>query len=391
QLQAMYAAQQGQGTDPHSQQQVPQGWDGEGRQQQQHQQQLYQQQQRQQQEELQQALQLQMLQAVEPQQQRELQQEPRSEPAAQLAAAPANTTMSRGESVEEASHKDGGDEGADEAAQDFGYGGVGLGVLGDAGEDLDAAAGDCSIMNLPPPTSGLQPRVRTPTPSRKGQSGAAAGSDSTDRMSRSPVRQHTRSPSLARTAQSSHPGFVVSSSADDADTQPGGEDPQMAIISWSITPPPETHAAMAQGPGQPATEQERVVLVQLALPYKVDFGEVIKVSGNTPEFGSWDIEHAVQMHWTPGNVWVAELRLAPGTYEIKALVRHSTMRDLVRWEEGPNHQLQVPAEPGVLQASWPWSEGPFQQSFEPTPGSQPAPPPSQPGQQGGGEGRSGNR
>ncbi|GFH14374.1 phosphoglucan, water dikinase, chloroplastic, partial [Haematococcus lacustris] len=181
-------------------------------------------------------------------------------------------------------------------------------------------------------------------------------------MSRSPVRQHTRSPSLARTAQSSHPGFVVSSSADDADTQPGGEDPQMAIISWSITPPPETHAAMAQGPGQPATEQERVVLVQLALPYKVDFGEVIKVSGNTPEFGSWDIEHAVQMHWTPGNVWVAELRLAPGTYEIKALVRHSTMRDLVRWEEGPNHQLQVPAEPGVLQASWPWSEGPFQQS-----------------------------
>ncbi|GFH18083.1 phosphoglucan, water dikinase, chloroplastic, partial [Haematococcus lacustris] len=91
----------------------------------------------------------------------------------------------------------------------------------------------------------------------------------------------------------------------------------MAIISWSITPPPETHAAMAQGPGQPAAEQERVVLVQLALPYKVDFGEVIKVSGNTPEFGSWDIEHAVQMHWTPGNVWVAELRLAPGTYEIK--------------------------------------------------------------------------
>lgn len=63
--------------------------------------------------------------------------------------------------------------------------------------------------------------------------------------------------------------------------------------------------------------------------------------GSSAELGSWDVARGHDLTWGEGHVWSTELPLACGTVlEFKAVVVTLGSSE-ARWEEGPNHVLQV--------------------------------------------------
>jgi len=41
----------------------------------------------------------------------------------------------------------------------------------------------------------------------------------------------------------------------------------------------------------------------------VQFGDVIKLAGDDPVLGEWDVARAVSLAWSPGDVWTTTLCL----------------------------------------------------------------------------------
>ncbi len=59
------------------------------------------------------------------------------------------------------------------------------------------------------------------------------------------------------------------------------------------------------------------VLVRISVPFRVSFGEVIKVVGSGAALGTWDVLRAPRFTWTEGDIWVGNLLVAPGQEEFK--------------------------------------------------------------------------
>jgi len=97
--------------------------------------------------------------------------------------------------------------------------------------------------------------------------------------------------------------------------------------------------------------------VTLSIKYKCEFGQSVKVVGDSSELGSWDVKAAHGMEWGEGHVWSTTLNLVPGSsYEFKVVIVNSGNPSDVRWEEGANKKLEVPADAGVMEVSCLWSQ-----------------------------------
>lgn len=51
------------------------------------------------------------------------------------------------------------------------------------------------------------------------------------------------------------------------------------------------------------------VLVRFNIAYKTNFGQQLRLVGNTDSLGQWDIERSVPMQWTQGDIWTADVSL----------------------------------------------------------------------------------
>lgn len=49
--------------------------------------------------------------------------------------------------------------------------------------------------------------------------------------------------------------------------------------------------------------------IRFSVPYRCNFGNHLRVIGNVDTIGSWNVEKALRMDWTDGDLWIAEAEL----------------------------------------------------------------------------------
>ena len=54
------------------------------------------------------------------------------------------------------------------------------------------------------------------------------------------------------------------------------------------------------------TEQ---VQVRFSIPYRCNFGQHVRIIGSAQQLGAWELEGALPMQWTEGDVWTADVSL----------------------------------------------------------------------------------
>lgn len=58
--------------------------------------------------------------------------------------------------------------------------------------------------------------------------------------------------------------------------------------------------------------------------------------------GSWTLQNAVEMRWTAGDVWVADVKLPAGAvYEYKYVLIDFATKKAIEWQGGSNAVLAV--------------------------------------------------
>lgn len=90
--------------------------------------------------------------------------------------------------------------------------------------------------------------------------------------------------------------------------------------------------------------------------HQVQYGEVIKVVGQGPQLGKWEVGRAPAMEWSEGDNWCLEVDLSPGLTDFKcAVVRQDG--SVVCWEPGANRTVEVPHMHGesTIQVKCMWS------------------------------------
>ncbi|GFH09765.1 CBM20 domain-containing protein [Haematococcus lacustris] len=105
--------------------------------------------------------------------------------------------------------------------------------------------------------------------------------------------------------------------------------------------------------------------VHVTMHQKLEYGQVLKLVGSCKEMGQWQVEKANSMHWQEGDIWVATMQLAPGTYAFKAVVASSSGAMEPHWEAGFNRQLEVPEEAGRLNVVFQWESNSMTTTFFP--------------------------
>lgn len=53
---------------------------------------------------------------------------------------------------------------------------------------------------------------------------------------------------------------------------------------------------------------------------QVEFGDIIKLVGDAPELGEWDVDRAPELSWSDGDFWKADVELPPSS-EVRFKVR----------------------------------------------------------------------
>lgn len=87
-------------------------------------------------------------------------------------------------------------------------------------------------------------------------------------------------------------------------------------------------------------QQQRVIF---RTTHQVNYGEVIKVIGQGPQLGKWEVSTAPAMEWSEGDNWYLEVDLFPGVTDFKcAVVRQDG--SVASWEPGANRTVEVPHE-----------------------------------------------
>ncbi len=61
--------------------------------------------------------------------------------------------------------------------------------------------------------------------------------------------------------------------------------------------------------GREITVRDAAVPVTFKLQYRCNFGQNMCITGVATTLGSWDVEQAVPLEWTDGDVWSASVKL----------------------------------------------------------------------------------
>ncbi|KXZ51441.1 hypothetical protein GPECTOR_12g404 [Gonium pectorale] len=99
------------------------------------------------------------------------------------------------------------------------------------------------------------------------------------------------------------------------------------------------------------------------------------VVGSSPLLGDWSAQDGLQLTWTEGDVWTAEVPISAGFYEFKCVVYNEETNSVARWEDGGNRILNIPQELGTWDVSCAWgATADMTQAFTPVPPPPPPPP-----------------
>ncbi|GAX79158.1 hypothetical protein CEUSTIGMA_g6598.t1 [Chlamydomonas eustigma] len=80
--------------------------------------------------------------------------------------------------------------------------------------------------------------------------------------------------------------------------------------------------------------------IRFVVPYyETQMGQKLKVVGNIPELGSWQVDSAPDMTWSEGHVWTLESFISAPSVEFKIVVE--SPNNVLNWEDGCNRVLQV--------------------------------------------------
>lgn len=77
--------------------------------------------------------------------------------------------------------------------------------------------------------------------------------------------------------------------------------------------------------------------VHFSIPFCTKFGERILITGSHEQLGNWVGDRALELQWTPGNIWRGSMTLREvPAFEYKYICIGCGN---VRWEEGPNRKI----------------------------------------------------
>ncbi|KAJ1610992.1 starch binding domain containing protein [Cryptosporidium canis] len=89
------------------------------------------------------------------------------------------------------------------------------------------------------------------------------------------------------------------------------------------------------------------IIVKFGVKFETKFGQELRVVGNIPELGNWNVDNGVTMRWTEGSFWTASISIIPKTkldnIEYKYVLT-SGSSSAHTWEPGKNHSVQISSE-----------------------------------------------
>ena len=93
--------------------------------------------------------------------------------------------------------------------------------------------------------------------------------------------------------------------------------------------------------------------IKFSIPYKVDFGQSLAVTGDVPELGSWgsNIKAMPKLTWSDGDVWVSSEphKFNHHIFTYKYVVLRNNK--IERWEECENRKIQLDEKLNVFAQS----------------------------------------
>ena len=85
-------------------------------------------------------------------------------------------------------------------------------------------------------------------------------------------------------------------------------------------------------------------VTRFTMHYVTRPGQVLKIVGDHENLGTWEPAKGIQMTWTDGHVWSAEVELpANQTYFYKYVLQDDQGQEVTRWQEGNNRILVIPS------------------------------------------------
>lgn len=81
--------------------------------------------------------------------------------------------------------------------------------------------------------------------------------------------------------------------------------PKAAEVSRSRSNQSNIVPAPRQGAGSASSTSSNLNKVLFTLPWSVQFGESLSVSGEGSELGSWNPEESLPLKWNEGDLWAA--------------------------------------------------------------------------------------
>jgi hypothetical protein len=69
----------------------------------------------------------------------------------------------------------------------------------------------------------------------------------------------------------------------------------------------EATSASVPDSGQPQSPQQVPVIFKV--PYQCSYGQNLCITGSDVNLGCWNVEDAVPMQWSDGDVWIAKTQL----------------------------------------------------------------------------------
>ncbi|EFJ51639.1 hypothetical protein VOLCADRAFT_103274 [Volvox carteri f. nagariensis] len=110
-----------------------------------------------------------------------------------------------------------------------------------------------------------------------------------------------------------------------------------------------------QGAARSGAPQELTAsTVTIKVPYRVNYGEVLRVVGSGKVLGDWSADRGLQLIWTEGDVWTVQVPISAGHYEFKCVVYNQATKSVARWEDGGNRILDITRELGTWDVSCQW-------------------------------------
>jgi len=59
---------------------------------------------------------------------------------------------------------------------------------------------------------------------------------------------------------------------------------------------------------RPALPADVRVQVRFSIPYRCQFGQHVRIVGSAQSLGAWNLENAMPMVWSEGDIWTAEVQ-----------------------------------------------------------------------------------